>query len=193
MSTAEFFSDGKLLARGHQDNTARLWEIPSGNLKATLKGHVARVPGVAFSPDGQLIHTPEGSFSTTDWKPVTPLQELPDTTLAESATFRDVDVTADGAHLLHTVCTPEAGCQSSLSGTAADLSALNEAQPFSRRDISSEGHWVAAGGVLVHWPSDSVVKYAEGATAARFAPNGDVVAGFANGDLARYCRSSPAP
>jgi WD40 repeat protein len=60
VSTAEFYSDGKRLATGHQDNTARLWEIPSGNLKATLKGHVARVPGVAFSPDGKTLAT--GSF-----------------------------------------------------------------------------------------------------------------------------------
>ena len=52
-----FSPDGKLLATGHQDNTARLWEIPSGNLKATLKGHVAQVPGVAFSPDGKTLAT----------------------------------------------------------------------------------------------------------------------------------------
>jgi hypothetical protein len=45
----------------------------------------------------------------------------------------------------------------------------------------------------VHWPSGAVVHYAAGATAARFAPNGDIVAGFENGELARYCRSSPAP
>ena len=42
------------------DNTARLWEIPSGNLKATLKGHVACVTGVAFSPDGKTLAT--GSY-----------------------------------------------------------------------------------------------------------------------------------
>ena len=40
-----FSPDSTLLATGHWDNTARLWEMPSGNLKATLKGHVQPVHG----------------------------------------------------------------------------------------------------------------------------------------------------
>ncbi|MEO8426841.1 MAG: protein kinase [Verrucomicrobiota bacterium] len=52
-----FSPDGKLLATAHWDNTARLWEIPSGNPKATLKGHVQAVMGVAFSPDGRTLAT----------------------------------------------------------------------------------------------------------------------------------------
>jgi WD40 repeat protein/serine/threonine protein kinase len=52
-----FSPDGKLLATAHNDNNARLWEIPSGNLKATLKGHVSYVVGVAFSPDGKTLAT----------------------------------------------------------------------------------------------------------------------------------------
>jgi WD40 repeat protein/serine/threonine protein kinase len=52
-----FSPDGKLLATAHDDNNARLWEIPSGNLKATLKGHVSYVVAVAFSPDGKTLAT----------------------------------------------------------------------------------------------------------------------------------------
>ncbi|MFO0897435.1 MAG: WD40 repeat domain-containing protein [Pirellulales bacterium] len=55
-----FSPDGKLLATPHDDSNARLWEIPSGNLKATLKGHTGLVISVAFSPDGQTLAT--GSF-----------------------------------------------------------------------------------------------------------------------------------
>jgi WD40 repeat protein len=55
-----FSPDGKLLATAHFDNNARLWEIPSGNLKATLKGHVSYVVGVAFSPDRKTLAT--GSY-----------------------------------------------------------------------------------------------------------------------------------
>jgi WD40 repeat protein len=52
-----FSPDGKLLATAHNDNIARLWEIPSGDLKAELKGHVSYVVGVAFSPDGKTLAT----------------------------------------------------------------------------------------------------------------------------------------
>jgi WD40 repeat protein len=52
-----FSPDGKLLATAHDDNNARIWEIPSGKLKATLKGHVSYVVGVAFSPDGKTLAT----------------------------------------------------------------------------------------------------------------------------------------
>jgi len=52
-----FSPDGKLLATCYMNNTARLWEIPSGNLKATRRGHIAAVNGVAFSPDGKTLAT----------------------------------------------------------------------------------------------------------------------------------------
>jgi WD40 repeat protein/serine/threonine protein kinase len=52
-----FSPDGKFLATPHFDSNARLWEIPSGNLKATLQGHVGHVIGVAFSPDGKTLAT----------------------------------------------------------------------------------------------------------------------------------------
>jgi WD40 repeat protein len=55
--TSAFSRDGKLLATAHNDNSARVWEIPSGNLKATLRGHVSIVTGVAFSPDGKTLAT----------------------------------------------------------------------------------------------------------------------------------------
>ena len=51
-----FSPDGKLLATAVRD-TAKLWEIPSGNLKATLISHVQDVMGIAFSPDGKTLVT----------------------------------------------------------------------------------------------------------------------------------------
>lgn len=52
-----FSPDSKLLATASFNNTAQLWEVPSGNLRATLKGHVQAVLGVAFSPDGKTLAT----------------------------------------------------------------------------------------------------------------------------------------
>jgi WD40 repeat protein len=51
-----FSPDGKVLATAVRDS-AVLWELPSGNRKATLKGHVQDVMGIAFSPDGKTLAT----------------------------------------------------------------------------------------------------------------------------------------
>src|SRR5438128_2612877 len=48
-------ADGRLLASGSLDGTARLWEAPSGRLLATLQGHAGAVWGVALSGDGRLL------------------------------------------------------------------------------------------------------------------------------------------
>jgi WD40 repeat protein len=56
VQTLAFSPDSKLLANACQNNT-QLWEISSGKLRATLKGHLDAVMGVAFSPDGKTLAT----------------------------------------------------------------------------------------------------------------------------------------
>ena len=49
--------NGRFLASGSFDGTARLWEAASGRLMATLEGHAGPVFCVALSTDGQLLAT----------------------------------------------------------------------------------------------------------------------------------------
>ena len=58
VNSLAFSPDGQLLtAAVVQSNESMIWEIPSGNRFATLRGHVQGVAAVAFSPDGRTLAT----------------------------------------------------------------------------------------------------------------------------------------
>ena len=47
--------DGRSVVSGSNDKTVRVWELESGRLLRTLKGHTSRVNSVSVTPDGQSI------------------------------------------------------------------------------------------------------------------------------------------
>ncbi|MEU9155387.1 trypsin-like peptidase domain-containing protein [Streptomyces sp. NPDC048417] len=49
--------DGRTLATGSTDGTARLWDSRTGRTRTVLRGHSDAVWSVAFSPDGRTIAT----------------------------------------------------------------------------------------------------------------------------------------
>jgi WD40 repeat protein len=78
-----FSPDGKFLASANSDNTARLWHVPSGKVKADLTGHTLAVFGVGFSRDSRTLATAGGDAAKL-WNVETG-QEL--MTLAQKGTF----------------------------------------------------------------------------------------------------------
>jgi uncharacterized protein with WD repeat len=63
VSAVAFSPDGKTVASGSWDKTARLWDAATGEERQVFEGHDEYVSTVAFSPDGKMV--PSGSWDKT--------------------------------------------------------------------------------------------------------------------------------
>jgi RNA polymerase sigma factor (sigma-70 family) len=65
--------DGRLLAlaanegRGIEQKSLQLWEMATGKLRRTLRGHGGEVTGCAFSPDGRRVLTASADTTALIW------------------------------------------------------------------------------------------------------------------------------
>ena len=73
ITAVTFSPDGRWLATGSTDNTARLWDLadPSAAPRI-LQGHASRVIAVAFSPDGRWLATGSYDNSASLWNVADP-------------------------------------------------------------------------------------------------------------------------
>jgi WD40 repeat protein len=60
VNSVAFSPDGLTLASGSMDNTIKLWDVATGELKATLKDQTRTVRSAAFSPDGLTLASGNG-------------------------------------------------------------------------------------------------------------------------------------
>ncbi len=66
-----FSPDRRYLASSSEDQTIRLWELPSGTEVRTLKGHGGPVHSVAFSSDGRLLASGSADKTVKIWEVAT--------------------------------------------------------------------------------------------------------------------------
>ena len=67
ISSAAFDPSGRRLVTASADGTAKVWDVATGVLWATLEGHDQEVAAVSFSPDGRAIVTASRDGTAKIW------------------------------------------------------------------------------------------------------------------------------
>src|SRR5258708_1836512 len=69
LASVAYSPDGKYLATGSYDKTAKVWDTNTNRELITLVGHQGTVEAVAFSPDGTRLATGsyDGTVKLWDW------------------------------------------------------------------------------------------------------------------------------
>jgi WD40 repeat protein len=67
VGVAVYSPDGKRFVTAGGDNLARVWDVETGHLLATLSGHTDRILNAAYSPDGDRIVTASQDKTACVW------------------------------------------------------------------------------------------------------------------------------
>jgi WD40 repeat protein len=87
ISDIAFSPDGSVLASASEEGLVKLWNLPSGSLRVTLRAALTGVHGLAFSPDGRRLATGSGGREAVRIWDLATAQEVA-TLGAEGSLFR---------------------------------------------------------------------------------------------------------
>ncbi len=96
-----FSPDGKTLALASREGNIHLWDVPTGELRESLKGHSGAVSAVAFSPDGRTLASGGWDQTVRLWNVATRRQLMQlDPGGVELGNVLSLAFSPDGQHLL---------------------------------------------------------------------------------------------
>ncbi len=93
-----FSLDGKILASGSSDNTIRLWDAATGQIKNILTDHRDDVNSVVFTPDGSTLMSGSKDKTIRVWDVATGLQK--EVLTGHSASIYSIALSPDGSTLM---------------------------------------------------------------------------------------------